>query len=396
MNKLHTVAVVAALAVLLSATANALQQSPPQQTPTRLALEIVFLKGQPPSLYPVAGPQAKQSGGYSARFGRVAGWKLPDGVLPVRAVQVVSRLEGEQIKVWVAVLSGRESIEREEAVTSYDLQEGNKADVTELTRFGVEPIEIKVVRVRPHVVVIPRMVNRTESVIVTDIVANNSTLPSYKLLLQNLSNKGVAALMVEIFVGGKKEIIMMPQRVEGQPLIPSQGRYELSISAGYQVRPAYGDNPPDFSRDHDCVITAVVFNDGSYEGDLEPAARFRASISGRKIQIRRVLAALQEALSSKEEAAAPLPRLRAGLSALKTDVDEAEVKELTNEFTNLSASAKATLNSAMRASLSSIKKIVSEDLDRFERTQVDALSKPDFRSWLLASKEKYERWLANL
>lgn len=305
------------MAALLSVTANARRQSPAQQAPTGLALEIIFLKGQPPSLYPVAGLQAKQSGGWSARFGRVAGWTPPDGILPVRGVQVISRLEAGQVRVWVSVLSGRESIEREEPVTTYSIGEGEKVEVTELTRFGVEPIEIKVVKVRPYVTVLPRVVNKTQSVMVTDIAAKTSTLPSYKLSLQNLSDKSVAALAVEILVGGKKEIIMMPQGVEGRPLISSGEHYELTVSGGYQIRPAYGDNPPDFSRDHDCVIGAAVFSDGSYEGDPEPASRFRASVRGRRIQIQRVVALLQKALSSGDDALVILQLLRVELSALK-------------------------------------------------------------------------------
>lgn len=138
-----------------------------------------------------------------------------------------------------------------------------------------------------------------------------------------------------------------------------------------------------------------MFSDGSYEGDAEPASRFSAAVRGRKIQIHRVLALLQEALSSGDDAIVTLQHFRSALSALKTDVDGAEVEELLMEFPGLSANAKASLNFAIRASLSSIKKTVGEELDGFEKAQVAAPNKSQVRSWLLASKEKYERWLAN-
>ena len=396
MNKSRIVAVSAVLAALLSATANANPQNPDQQAPTGLALEIVFLKGQRPSLLPVAGARAKQSGVWTPRFGKVEGWQLPDGALPIKAVQVQSRLEGELVKIWVAVLSGRETFEREEPVITYELREGDKIEVAELTRFGVEPIEIKVVRVQPHVAFLPRVINKTNSIIVTDIAPKTSTLPAYKLSLQNLSNKSVAALAVEVVAGGKMALSMMPQGAEGQPLIAAEGRYELSVSGSYQTRPAVGDNPPDLPRDHDCVIRAAVFNDGSYEGDPEPASQFRAFVKGRKIQIRRVVALLQEALNSRDATAATLQRLRAGLVAIKIDVDGSEAEELINEFPNLSVSAKAALTSAIQASLGDIKMAVGEEFDKFEKTQAAAPSMPDLRLWLLASKEKYERWLSNL
>lgn len=395
MNK-SRVCAVAVAAALLSVTAYAGQQSPAQRVPTGLALEIVFLKGQPPSLYPVAASQSKQSGGWSGRFGRVAGWKLADGRLPVRAVQVISRLEGGLVKIWVSVLLGRESIEREEPVISYEIGEEEKVVVSELTRFGVEPIEIKVVKVRSHNTFLPQIVNKTQSVTVTDVTPKPATLPAYQLSLQNLSDKSVAALEVEILVGGKKEIIMMPQGIEGRPLIPAGGHYVLMVSGGYQIRPADSANPPDFSRNHDCVINAAVFSDGSYEGDSEPASRFRASVRGRKIQIHRVVALLQEALNSKDDAIVTLQHLKAELSALKTDVDKSEVEPLLGEFPDLPANVKATLNSVMRSSLTSIKKTVSEELDGVEKALMAAPGTSALRSWLLASKERYEHWFSNL
>ena len=136
---------------------------------------------------------------------------------------------------------------------------------------------------------------------------------------------------------------MLRQGEEGRALIPAGNHYKLTVTAAYQSRPAYGDHPPDFSRNHDCVITSAVFRDGSYEGDPVSASRFRATVRGHKIQIPGVVALLQEALSSTDDVGATVRRLRAGLSSLKTDVDESEVKALLGEFPALSANAKTAL-----------------------------------------------------
>ena len=198
-------------------------------------------------------------------------------------------------------------------------------------------------------------------------------------------------------LSGKKEIIMLRQGEEGRALIPAGNHYKLTVTAAYQSRPAYGDHPPDFSRNHDCVITSAVFRDGSYEGDPVSASRFRATVRGHKIQIPGVVALLQEALSSTDDVGATVRRLRAGLSSLKTDVDESEVKALLGEFPALSANAKTALNSAMRASLNGIKRTASEELDRFEKVQqVAAPDNSALRAWLLATRVKYEEWLSKL
>jgi hypothetical protein len=393
MKKFPACAFTLAVAALLAAAAR--PQSSDTPGPTRLGLEIVFLKGQPPSLYPVAAPQARPAGGYTLRFGRVADWRPPDGVLPARAVQVVSRLEEGVIKVRVSVLTGRETIEREEPVATLDLEVGQVTTVTELTRFGVEPIEIKAVRVPARATVLPQVVNRTESLVVTGLATGPSTVPAYEIKLRNASVKDVVGLEVNVVVGGRIEVLHLPRATEGRPLIPAGGEYKTTVAASYQIRPASGDRPPDLTRNHDCVIRSAVFDDGTYEGDPASASRFRAGIKGRQLQLRRVTALLREALSSPDDADATLLRLRAGLSALKTDADEAEAGALLQEFSALPAGVKASVLSELRAALSGARKTATEDLNGFEKAHpTAALDKSALRAWLLATKQKYEQWLS--
>jgi hypothetical protein len=395
MKKFLTCAFAVPVAALLAVVAAARPQNSDTPGPTRLGLEIVFLKGQPPSLYPVAGPQSRPSGGYTLRFGRVAGWQPPDGALPPRAVQVASRLEDGVIKVRVSVLTGRETIEREEPAATLDLSVGQGAVVTELTRFGVEPIEIKAVRVPARATVLPQVVNKTESLVVTGLVTGPSTIPAYEIRLRNASAKDVVGLEVNVVVGGRIEVLHLPRATEGRPLIPAGGEYKTTVVASYQIRPASGDRPPDLTRNHDCVIRSAVFNDGTYEGEPASASRFRAGIKGRQLQLRRVTALLQEALGSPDDAGATLLRLKAGLSALKTDTDEAEAGALLQEFSALPADVKARVLSELRGALSGMKKTASEDLSGFEKAHsTAALDKTALRSWLLATKQKYEEWLS--
>jgi hypothetical protein len=398
MHQPRICALVITIIALLQAAVYARQQGqarPAPTGPTGLALEIVFLKGQPASLFPVAAPQSKQSGGWSGRFGKVAGWKVTEGTLPVMAVQVQTRLEEGKVKVWVSVLHGQQAIEQEEAVTALELAEGDKVEVKDLTRFGVEPIEIKVVKAPRRAAVLPQVVNKTQTMMMTDMAPNDTTLPSYHIELQNYSNKDVAALRVEIQVGGKQEIIMAPQGTENRPLVPVGMRLNLPVNASYQVRPSYGDHPPDFTQNHDCVIRTVIFSDGSFEGDPEPAADFRAAVVGRKIQLRRVVAQLQEALDFAGGADVALRRLRSGFSDLNVNVEESEAQALLAEFPDLPDKSKAGLISRAKSSLGFIKKTVIEELITFEKEQ-PAPDRATFQSWLQARKEKYAGWLSRL
>jgi hypothetical protein len=395
MNKFFKCAIAIVVTALFAFPANAQPENPAPLVATQLALEITFLKGQPPILYPVASQQAKQSGGYTTRFGRVNGWQMPEGALPVKAVQIISRLEGEIVRVQISVLSGRETIEREDPVTIVEFSESRQVTISELTKFGVEPIEIKLVKIVPRRTVLPQIVNQTESVLVSGIEVGTSTLPSYQLSLQNASTRDIVAMEATIVLSGKISNVMVRHGEEGAAIIHAGKQYQLTVSASYQVRPSYGENPPDFSRDHDCVIKSVLFRDGTYEGDKISAARLRATIKAQQIHLPRVISLLQEAISSKGDVISTKQRLRAGLAALQTEADESEIKLVFDEFPGLTPNAKTVLSQIMRGGFNRVTRTLREELDRFEKSQA-LQEKAAFRDWLLATKNKFEQWKLKL
>src|SRR5215831_6028273 len=73
------------------------QQGP--DGPTRLALEVSFYPGRKPAYETVPGPDSKPSGAWFGLFARIASWQAPAGAPPVEAVRVVSRVEGDAVRV---------------------------------------------------------------------------------------------------------------------------------------------------------------------------------------------------------------------------------------------------------------------------------------------------------
>lgn len=136
------IAVAAALCLFSSTHAQSALQS---SNETSLALEVVFLKGRPPAYQQVAGSRSKKGGSWYGLFGRIAGWQLPDGDLPINAVRLVPHLKGETININVSVLRGQFH-DAEDRVASYKARVGEEITVTELEAFGVEPFVIKVIR----------------------------------------------------------------------------------------------------------------------------------------------------------------------------------------------------------------------------------------------------------
>lgn len=105
--------------------------------PTRLALEVTFYPGRKPAYETVPGPDSKPSGAWFALFGRIASWQAPAGAQPIEAVRVISRVEGDAVRVTVSTLSGSKALENEQRVGTYLIRETEKISIDDLKRFAL-------------------------------------------------------------------------------------------------------------------------------------------------------------------------------------------------------------------------------------------------------------------
>lgn len=368
-----------------------------QPTPTRLVLEVAYYTGRPPAYQSVPKSDSKASGAWYALFRQVPSWQPPAGFLPVRAVNILSRLEGDAIRVTVSVFLGIRFHDKEEPVATYLVRENEKISVRELTQFGVEPFEIKAIRVTPGLTDPPTVRSDAESIAVIGAEANSSTLPSYKVSLQNLSGKDVIALEVEVFVNKRKRMSSMPQGNEGQPLIAAGASHELWVSMARDAQATPQGYEPASPPNQEVVITAAVFNDGTYEGDARAVAQYRAFMIGRKIQVERVLQLIRNALSSLElSASAGVETFKAQLSSLLVAVDISIVDELLKDFSVLTQKEKEDLKIAVEVASNGVKTDVLKEIQRFEDAGEQPSGANAFREWLNWNRERYEKWRSRL
>jgi hypothetical protein len=96
------------LLISLSNSVSAQSQGQTRPVPTNLALEVHYFKATPPAYQTVPAVNSKPSGSgaWYARFGRVENWQIRAGELPIRAVNVVSQLDCETVKLRVSVFRG--------------------------------------------------------------------------------------------------------------------------------------------------------------------------------------------------------------------------------------------------------------------------------------------------
>jgi len=368
------------------------------QAPTRLALEVTYYPGRSPAYEPVPGPDAKPSGAWFALFGRIASWQPPAGAEPIEAVRVNSRVEGDAVRVIVSTLSGRKALENEQPVGTYLIHETEKISIDDLKQFGIEPFQIKLVRVNPNVPTVPPVILKgVESVVVIDSMPKETTLPSYRIILRNQSNKNIVGLGVDVVAGGRVQLTSKPHGIDGQPLIPAGKEYWLTVAAPNRAQPTLGGYVPTSPSGQQIQIKASVFDDGTYEGDAETAAAVRGYRAGEKMVLPRLIPLLEAALnSSNANLTEALGNLESQVSSVGSDADPQIVQTLTSEFPQESDARSREIKATMEVSATTIKSNLLKEIHTLENEGAQSLNADLYRTWLTKTRDRYEKWLSRL
>lgn len=387
---------------LLVLACQAVQSAPlwPQQgqpLPTGLALEVTYYRNRAPAYSAVPGPDSRLNGAWYAFFGRVASWQPPTGFLPVQAVNVISRFEGDTVRIEVSVYVGVKHFEKEHPVASYRVRENERVSVDGLRQFGVEPFEIKVVRVNPLVTDTPAVINKTQSIEVIGVKSNQSTLPSYTMTVYNRSSKRVAALAFNVLVNGKNQIGSVRRRRDGRTFIEAGATEDIQVLGAKNTQMTTVGYSPDAPPSQEILISMAVFEDGSYEGEMEKAAQVRGFELGSKLQVPRLIALLDEAGKSAEPSVlSSLEKLKAQTTALSTKVAAEALNDLKKDFPALSHEEQSNLQMSVETSLAGEKFDFLKRIEEFEKAGAQANDPQAFRAWLRANRERYEKWLSQL
>jgi hypothetical protein len=366
--------------------------------PTRLALEVTFYPGRKPAYETVPGPDSKPSGAWFGFFGRIASWQAPAGAQPIEAVRVISRVEGNAVRVTVSTLSGSKALENEQGVGTYLIRETEKISIDDLKQFGIEPFQIKLVRVNPNIPLVPPVILKgVESVVVINSMAKETTLPSYRIILRNQSNKNIVGLGVDVVAGGRVQITSKPCGIDGQPLIPAGKEYWLTVAAPNRAQPTPGGYVPTSPSDQQILIKASVFDDGTYEGDAETAAAVRGYRAGEKMVLPRLIPLLEGALNfSNANLTEALRNLESLVSSVGSDADPQIVQTLTSEFPQESDARSRGIKATMEVSATTIKSNLLKEIHSLENEGAQSLNADLYRTWLTKTRERYEKWLSRL
>ena len=360
-----------------------------QPEPARLALEIYYYPNEPPAYQPVS-PVLR--GSWFSRFRRIKADGPND--LPVSAVDIKSIRTAEGVRVTVAVLFG-ELHQKQEAIGTYTIREGERVKVDGLGQFGVDPFTIAVVPFSPSNLDLPELTSKAKSIDYVGIQPGAAMTPSFRIAVRNLSSRNLRAIYVRVLKGGDPQRSLMPQGIEGAPLMPLGNAYEFSAPVATRaVQTATGFTQVILPSQVIEVSTAI-FVDGSFEGDAEPALNYSATLRGNKIQLARVIELFQRTRDAQADPATKVEALKSSIAKLSTEADPALAQEIIGEFgqpvKTAPADLKRTIEIGMRAILSQAMNAVQQF--QLRNPQPDP---NDLGRFLALYQQRYEAWLSRL
>jgi hypothetical protein len=301
----------------------------------------------------------------------------------VRAVKFETQFNGETTGVRVTVFRGSKGFEREDLVGLFKLGLGEHRLISELQSFQIEPIDITISDAPSPIPAQPTFELRTGAVEVVGTESEGSPMPAYRIKFRNVTQKNISALALSV-VNGPSALL---QGTEGAPLIRAGAVYEEYLALPQDAGRANG---PGAGEAHTVIVSAAVFEDGSYDGPVETACTFESLSVGRAFWLRSVLPVLDQQMSmDNADAWVSAAQLRQQISNLKAVVPS----ELLSKKSSVSSSCTPP-GLRIEPSFNAMRLRLMRELDQIISTR--PAPPIDFKQWLRTTRNSYASWLGRL
>lgn len=351
-------------------------QTNPSAATRDYVVEVTFQKGRP-FTYQRVGEWT-----WYGAFGLTDDWKAKVKGPRIQAVKLYPRDEAGAVKVKITLLRGND-FEVEDLVAEYALGD-KKTVVTELANFGIAPFELRLVRAPATVAELPVIKNDTKSLLIS-VEPLTSTLPSFKATFMNSSEKPVMGFAFTTSINDVTMRSGMPKDRHGGILIAPGAIYNLTLPYPMNATTESTGEVPQARVGLRLNVLAVIFADGSYEGDAMQAARFRGYKLGEKIQLKRII----DLLRSPSTATAAAFAIK--VEELSYKIDRSDVTGLAAEFPGLSEAEIENIRVYAQVSSADIFKDLKATIGK--GSSMDGTT---FNDAVKGAKVKYEMWLDSL
>ncbi len=223
------------------------------------------------------------------------------------------RLEGDKVIATVFALSAprgnpdRYADSNKHLLGSHSARLNQTFTLKELENLRYEPIAYKIVTAKPPAPTHPRATSKVPSI---KIEIAGEDRASYKLVLRNVSEKGVIAYAI----GDNSS----ESHDAARPVIAAGSAIERNAVVGSPI-----------------YLAAAIFSDGTYQGDSEVACLLYARQVGYEAQRKRLDASISRIVSDSLEDSAKIAKIQTELMKLPKEPDAQMVRNMQREFPGL-------------------------------------------------------------
>ena len=256
----------------------------------------------------------------------------------------------------------------------------------EARQVGIEPFQVKVVRAAPWSVGPPEVINKTQAL---HVETTTEERPAYTVTVRNVSTKDIAAIQ---WYGTQNDRKGGGGGEQSASLIRAGKLFQIHQHfANPEMKPT-DNSQADVPLRRQIVIAAVLFDDGTFEGEEDVAAGMALSWAANAMQFSRIIPLLQSASeNADQDQAGILTKLKTDIGAISEEVDASLVAKVLTHFPNVSEEARRTSTVRFKSGLRLAKSSWLNEIQRFEYQQAGAAEPKDMRTWLKQIIARYQK-----
>jgi len=342
----------------------------------RFAIEFPGEKGSPPSyeiIPALCSIQVCQSLPYAENLHRLAN---PNPAIRQPSVlELMVKVEGDEVSITPWVYYGAfdpkgtsrpipsEEKQDSEALDTYSGRLNDSITLSALARVGLEPMVLKIVSAQSDNPYHPLTRSNAPSL---DIEYEPEDRTSGTVTVRNRSSKAVVALQLGASEAedGRSQVFETMETVGASDLIAPGATYQYANFPSHSwkmVNGSYVEHLPTY-----LTINAVVFADGSYEGELQTAAEMAAQQSGSAAQRQRILSLIAPILADTQlDDMARAEKIHVAVKQLSEDPDAQMIAGFRAQYPNLPDSGYSDAKSGMSGGLKNEKERFESDIEQF-------------------------------
>jgi hypothetical protein len=367
--------------------------SPPQASDFNLEITNLMSTRYVASV-PTDGHQAGVYGTWNLRH--IADWK-PSAEVPSAAgvIKVTFWLEQDSVRVEVLAYLGEIAPNSrppdwqklpQMKIASRLVRLDETISIDETQRVGIQLFQVKLVRAAPWSIGPPEVINKTQAL---NVESTTEERPAYTVTVRNVSTKNISAIM---WYGIENDRKGGGGGVQGGLLVRAGKEFQIQQHFSNSQEKRADESNSELPRKRQIVIAAVLFEDGSFEGEPDTAATMAAGWSAEAQQLSRIIPLLQSAAASGDpDQTASLAKLKNDIGALSEEVDTAQVAKLLTRFPNLSSEQQRIVNVGFKGGLRVAKHNMLNEIERLEYERAHAAVAKDVRTWAEQMIAKYQK-----